>query len=108
MNFNDYKDKISVTLSPIKTIGKTDTFITNIFLVNEDNCSCKSCGIQLPQYHVAYRRGFDDDDINDIKEMLHDAEKILWEYAAKVSPLEDRYDIVDYVIEDGLITIIDN
>jgi hypothetical protein len=95
-----------MTVSPIRTIEKTDTFITNIFYVNEYNC--KSCGIQIPQYHVAYRRGFDDDDIADIKVMLHDAEKTLWEYAAKVPPLEERYDIANYIIENGLITINDD
>ena len=79
---------LNVKCSPIRRVGDIKTFIVNYDYY--DQKVSKQCGIQLPQFHVAYNDGFTEGELNELIELTaENLDELIDEAMDKSADLDD-------------------
>ena len=87
MGIKDYEEYIMVKCSPIVHYNGKDVFLANVSLLTEEGG--KFCGIQFPQKHLSYCRGFTQEDIDELMDSLSEREEELRKEASLLPPLPE-------------------
>ena len=81
------EDCIMVKCSPIVHYNGQDVFLANVSVLTKDGG--KYCGIQFPQNHLSYCRGFTQEELAEITETLSSREDELRKEAESLPPLAE-------------------
>ena len=88
MGIMDYEEKMMIKCSPIVNFNGKDVFLVNVSMLGGDGMG-KFCGIQFPQRHLSYCKGFTKEDIDELMESLVSREEELRKEASLLPPLPD-------------------
>ncbi|WP_026653552.1 hypothetical protein [Butyrivibrio proteoclasticus] len=91
-NVNEtYDEVLNMWCSPIiKKDNGEESFVVHISSTNNENS--KFCGIQLPEFHLTYNRGFEKEDFKEILELVSSEYDSLLIEARDAEPSNDWVD----------------
>lgn len=82
------EDTIMITCSPVQKLNDSEYVLVNISCCDDD--TSKYCGIQLPQLFLSYNRGFSEDEIAELLELVSNESNCLWCKAQNTKPYSER------------------
>ena len=96
MGIIDSEDNMTINCSPIVNYKGNEIFLVSVYESNEETGSLKCCGVQFPQRHINFAKGYTKKEVEDIVDMLSKNEKELKKEASMMPPLPADICLDDY------------
>ena len=82
------EDTIMIACSPIQNLEGSECALVNIYCCEETRS--RYCGIQIPQLFVSYNRGFSDEEMAELLDLVDSEKGSLWCKAQDTKPYSDQ------------------